>query len=229
MFIPARENLLRFAFGALLAVGVMSCTGSTLVAQHAPVPRTDIRYRAGDRILLEVQTAKLEPVKTLTDTFTVVDGPAITLPEGVGRVSLAGVTYPELEQHLTRAIGEYFVNPVVHARTLVRLEVRGAVGHPGFHAVPTDALIDAVLMRAGGPTESAQMTDLRIQRGDTTLWNGDSIRVAIASGRTIGQLGLESGDVIVVPKGTDLERTMRILGLVLTIPATIVGLKLLFR
>jgi protein involved in polysaccharide export with SLBB domain len=226
MFILTREKLLRFGVGALLAVGVMSCTGSTLVAQH-PLPMSGPdRYQVGDRIYIDVR--QQDNVKVLADTFTVADGPAVTLPD-VGKISLAGVTYPELEQLLTREIARYYINPVVHAQTLIRLEVRGAVGHPGFHAMPTDALIDAVLMRAGGPLGDAKMNELTFQRGDTTLWSGDSIRVAIADGRTIGQLGLRSGDALVVERAADTERMIRIISIVLTIPAAIIGLKLLFK
>src|SRR5881396_146123 len=85
-------------------------------------------FQAGDRILLRV-----EGDSALSDTFTVVAGPALRLPL-IGEIPLAGVPRADVEAHLTRELGRYIKAPVVQARALVRVSVVGQVTRPGFYA-----------------------------------------------------------------------------------------------
>src|SRR5207249_6695292 len=89
-------------------------------------------FQAGDRILLHV-----EGDSALSDTFTVVAGPALRLPE-IGEISLAGVPRANLEAHLTRELGRFIKDPVVQARALIRVSVLGEVTRPGYYAVPVE-------------------------------------------------------------------------------------------
>src|SRR5712675_1844786 len=97
---------------ALLATGVPR-------AGAAQTQKRTTGFQVGDRILLVV-----EGDSALSDTFTVVAGPAIELPV-IGAVSLAGVTRAGVEAHLVRELGRYLKNPVVHARPLIRLSILG--------------------------------------------------------------------------------------------------------
>src|SRR5207247_8078507 len=87
-------------------------------------------FQAGDRILLHV-----EGDSALSDTFTVVAGPTLRLPN-IGEISLAGVRRTDLEAHLTRELSRYIKDPVVQARALIRVSVVGGAHRPGYHAVP---------------------------------------------------------------------------------------------
>ena len=100
---------------------------------------------------------------------------SITLPV-VGVISLAGVLHAELEPYLTRQLGEFIRDPVVHARPLVRIAIVGAVAKPGFYGVPADVVLGDALMVAGGPTPDAKLADLRIERAGERLWEGDVLR-----------------------------------------------------
>jgi protein involved in polysaccharide export with SLBB domain len=171
--------------------------------------------QVGDRILLQI-----EGDSTLTDTFTVSAGPALSLP-GIGAVTLAGVRRADLEAHLTRELARYLKHPVVHAHVLLRLSIVGEVEHPGFYAVPSDLVLADALMRAGGPTRDAVVTKLRIERDRARIWEGESLQQAIAQGRTIDQLGLRAGDRVVVPRAHNSETTVRILAALVTIPAAV--------
>jgi protein involved in polysaccharide export with SLBB domain len=171
--------------------------------------------QVGDRILLQI-----EGDSTLTDTFTVSAGPALSLP-GIGAVALAGVRRADLEAYLTRELARYLKNPVVHAHVLLRLSIAGEVEHPGFYAVPSDLVLADALMRAGGPTRDAVITKLRIERDRARIWEGESLQRAIAQGRTIDQLGLRAGDRVVIPRAHNSETTVRILAALVTIPAAV--------
>lgn len=181
----------------------------------AQTPATD--FQVGDRILLRV-----EGDSALSDTFTVVAGPALRLP-AIGEISLAGVRRADLETYLTTALSRYLKDPVVHARALIRVSVLGEVVRPGFYAVPLDLVLADALMVAGGPTQDAKVDRLQILRGELSLWSGNRLQAAIARGATLEELGLRAGDRIEVPGGRrDSGSTLRIAGLVLTAVATVV-------
>lgn len=149
--------------------------------------------RVGDRVLLVV-----ERHETLTDTFNVVAGRKLVLPT-LGEVPLEGVLRSELQPHLEAFIGRFINSPVVHARSLVRIEIRGAVSRPGFYTLPSDMLISDVLMVAGGPSGRADIDRTRVERGRDVIWSGERLREAIIEGRTLDQISLRAGDNIIVP------------------------------
>jgi len=173
-------------------------------------------FQAGDRILLRV-----EGDSALTDTFTVVAGPALRLPD-VGEISLAGVRRTDLEAHLTQQLRRYIKDPVVQARALIRVSVVGEVTRPGFYAVPVDLVLPDALMLAGGATQLARVDRLLILRGSAPLWGGDRLQRAIAHGATLDQLGVQAGDRIQVPGERDPESKWRITGIIVSSLAAVV-------
>src|SRR5882672_9243134 len=203
---------------SLILVAVLSTAGRAAAQRHAP------DFQAGDRILLLV-----EGDSALSDTFTVVAGPALRLP-AIGEVSLAGVRRTDLESHLTRELSRYLKDPVVHARALIRVSVLGEVVRPGFYAVPLDLVLADALMVAGGPTQDARVDRLRILRGEAALWSGNKLQGAIARGSTLGDLDLRAGDRIDVPGGRrDTDSKWRLAGLIVTSVATVVAVITLTR
>jgi len=198
---------------ALLATSVARLPGQA----HATL------FQVGDRILLRV-----EGDSALSDTFTVVAGPALRLPL-IGEIPLAGVPRADVEAHLTRELGRYIKDPVVQARALVRVSVVGQVTRPGFYAVPTDLVLADALMLAGGATQEARVDRLRILRGNSALWSGTQLQTAIAQGATLDQLGIRAGDRIQVPGQRDPESKWRIAGMVVTTLATVVTVVVLTR
>ncbi len=198
---------------ALLATSV-----ARLPAQTRATP-----FQVGDRVLLYV-----EGDSALSDTFTVVAGPALRLPI-IGEIPLAGVSRADVETHLTRELGRYIKDPVVQARALVRVSVVGQVTRPGFYAVPTDLVLADALMLAGGATQEARVDRLRILRGNSALWSGTQLQTAIAQGATLDQLGIRAGDRIQVPGQRDPESKWRIAGMVVTTLATVVTVVALTR
>jgi len=195
---------------ALLATGVAG-------ARQAAAQVAATGFQVGDRILLRV-----EGDSALSDTFTVVAGPALRLPN-IGEVSLAGVRRADLEAHLTRELGRYINDPVLQARALIRVSVVGEVVRPGYYAVPIDLVMTDALMLAGGATKDARVERLSIQRGNSSLWSGDPLQTAIARGATLDELGIRAGDRIQVPGKGNPESKWRMVGLIFTGVATAVG------
>jgi polysaccharide biosynthesis/export protein len=181
-------------------------------------------FQVGDRVLLRVAGDS-----TLTDTFTVVSGPALRLPE-IGEISLADVPRAEVENYLARELGRYIKDLTVEARALIRISVMGEVARPGFYAVPIDLVLPDALMLAGGATSDARIDRLTVMRGKAPLVNEGTLQAAIARGATLDELGMRAGDLIQVPRGQrDPESKWRIAGIIVTGIATAVGVIALSR
>ena len=197
-----------------VAVALLASRGA---AQAAAAQAPSTPFQVGDRILVHV-----EGDSALSDTFTVVAGPALRLPT-IGEISLAGVRRSDIEAHLTRELGRYIKDPVIEARGLIRVSVLGEVNRPGFYAVPIDLVLPDAVMLAGGATQRARIERMQILRGEALLWSGEQLQTAIARGATVDQLGLRAGDRIQIPAQRDPESGWRIAGLIVTIVATSVG------
>lgn len=182
-------------------------------------------FQPGDRILLRV-----EGDSALSDTFTVVTGPALRLPN-VGEISLADVSRSAVESYLARELGRYIKDASVEARALIRISVMGEVARPGFYAVPIDLVLPDALMLAGGATQDARIDQLTVVRGKSALLNETALEAAIARGATLDELGMRAGDRIQVPRGQpqDPERKWRITGIIVTSIAAAVGIVALSR
>lgn len=163
---------------------------------------TDGDLQVGDRIQLQVENQK-----ELTDTFVVATGRTLVLPN-VGSIPLNGVLRSEIEPYLTQQMARYIRNPVVHARSLLRVLITGSVGKPGFYLLPSESLVTDALMAAGGPGANAQIEKVRIERDGRAIWEVAALQQAITEGRTLDQLSLRAGDRIVVPTkgGTGWEK-----------------------
>jgi len=190
---------------------------AALLANRVAAQTPATAFQIGDRILLHV-----EGDSALSDTFTVVAGPALRLP-AIGEISLAGVPRADLEAHLTRELGRFIKDPVVQARALIRVSVVGEVARPGYYAVPVDLVLADALMIAGGATKDARVEQMRIMRGDSPLWSGNQLQTEIARGATLDQLGIRAGDRLQVPGHRDAESTWRMVGLIVGTVATAVG------
>lgn len=157
-------------------------------------------FRVGDRVILQV-----EGEEELSDTIPVDPGPQIVLPV-IGSISLEGVLRAELEDYLTEELARYIRDPIVNARSLIRLSVLGQIGQPGFYVLPADMLVGEALMAAGGPAPDSKVEDLEIRRGSRTIWEGENLQEQIAEGATLDQLNLRAGDEIYMPREASQNR-----------------------
>ncbi len=180
--------------------------------------------RAGDRLRLRV-----EGQSQLSDTFAVSTGPALLLPV-VGRVNLQGVLRDELEERIARSVVTVYRDATVHVELLTRVVVLGGVARPGFYSLPREALIDDAVTAAGGLTPDGRLSLAYIERGREQLWPPDSLQTAMRARRTIGDLGVQAGDRIVVPSvlPSDPLRVIQIATYLLSAPLSIYALIRLF-
>lgn len=195
---PTREELQRLLARYDSAAGSTAYTPAFRErARHeAGLVRTRLQqgdFQVGDQVALTVEG---EP--TLTATFTVQGGRVLRLPT-LGEIPLAGVLRSELDEHLRRQISRYIREPVVTARSLVRISITGQVRQPGFYVVPAESLLSDALMAAGGPSATAKLSAIRVERGAERVWEGEPLRQAMVEGRTLDQMSIRAGDQVVVP------------------------------
>jgi protein involved in polysaccharide export with SLBB domain len=152
-------------------------------------------FQVGDRIVLEVQG---EPA--MSDTLVVRSGRTVDVPV-VGSLSLEGVLRSELQQTMEDHIGNYLRDPTIRTQALIRVSILGLVGSPGFYVFPADLPVTDILMRAGGPGADANLSNMRVERGNVRIWEGEALETAMIQGRTLDQMNIQAGDRIVVPPG----------------------------
>jgi protein involved in polysaccharide export with SLBB domain len=219
-----RAGILALAF----ATAISPVPSFAQQASVAAVGISEVRvwpggFQSGDRIILSV-----EGEKALTDTFVVRSGTVLDLP-AIGVIPLTGVRREEIQPYLTTVIARFVRDPVVRARSLLRVAVLGEVGKPGFYILPADAIVADALTSAGGVTREARMNKFHVDRDGKPMIENHMLLEAITRGATIGELGVEPGDQFVVPRMPDPDHTLRWVGFLLTIPAAIYAGVLLFH
>jgi polysaccharide export outer membrane protein len=167
-------------------------------------------FAPGDRLMLTVLGDS-----SLSDTFTVQPDQRITLPQ-LPQISLRGVLDSELSEHLSKELAKYLKNPQVTAKGLLRLQVSGAIGRPGFLTVPVDQLVSDVLMAAGGVSQQALLDKSYVRRGDDKLLDRKQFSEALRQGRTVGDISLRDGDEIVVAAQTATNNLQKWIPIVTT-------------
>lgn len=155
---------------------------------------TEGDFRPGDRVILHIEGAI-----TLDDTATVLEGRRLPV-EGFRQVSLEGVLRSELEARIRNDVTDFSRNALVTVRPLMRVAVFGSVARQGYLLAPSETTIDDLLTMAGGPISDANVREMVLQRSDTLVVTSEELRLHVASGNTIGSIGLEDGDALFVPQ-----------------------------
>jgi protein involved in polysaccharide export with SLBB domain len=150
-------------------------------------------FQPGHRILLFVAGDS-----ALSDTFTVRSDQKLLLPN-LPEISLAGVLDSELQGFLQTKVAQYVRNPSVRVQALLRVSVSGDVANPGFYSVPTDTPVSDVIMNAGGPSSSADMSKVVLRRGSNVVVKRGGMQEAFRSELTMSDVGARPGDELYVP------------------------------
>jgi protein involved in polysaccharide export with SLBB domain len=99
---------------------------------------------------------------------------------------------------MSKQLSRYIKDVRVRATPLVRLSVLGPVGKPGFFYMPSDIPLGDAVMRAGGPSGTADLNKSVIRRNTEELYDSRNTRTAMNEGLTLDQLSLRDGDSIEV-------------------------------
>lgn len=172
------------------------------------------RLTEGDFQVGDVIEVIVEGEQGLPPSLTVGPGRVLAIPN-LGELSLVGVLRSELSEKVNQHVARYIKNPTVRSRSFIRLAVMGQVAAPGYRTVASEALLSDVIMTAGGPAQTANLSAARVERNGERIWEGKILQEAIAEGRTLDQMSIRSGDQFVVPeaktRGSGLMRAITVI------------------
>ncbi|MFQ5705312.1 MAG: polysaccharide biosynthesis/export family protein [Gemmatimonadales bacterium] len=116
----------------------------------------------------------------------------------LGAIDTKDLSLAQLRDSIRTGLDVLFKNPFVTITPLFRIAVLGQVRDPGLLTVdPTLTVIDVVAL-AGGPTGSGNMKKIKLLRtGGESLVNFEDQTLR---GRTLQEVGIRSGDQVVVPR-----------------------------
>lgn len=191
------RNLSGWWLLGLAACLLMSACAHPPVQGGAEPTATPAPYIIGESDQLEVMVWQ-EP--DLSRTVTVRSDGLISLPL-VGEVRAAGLSAAELQRALTERLAELVADPVVSVIVVeansASFYITGKVARPGEYALAKQTSVLQAVALAGGFTEWAKRSDLRVIRA-----SGEWLPVdydEVADGRTKGNVILQRGDTVVVP------------------------------
>ncbi|MBI1924887.1 SLBB domain-containing protein [Candidatus Poribacteria bacterium] len=150
----------------------------------------------------------------------VIVGPdgTLSLPPPVGILQVSGMTISQISELLTNRLGEYIKNPrvtvSVRAQEGFTVHVIGEVRVPSFYKVPEGTTLQEAITRAGGQTEGADVTRIRLRRkgknGETTETTVDLTRF-IFQGDLSANPVLLADDVLILPRLSREERSQKVI------------------
>ncbi len=203
-----------------LLFAVQACSPTRDISKD-PQPRTtaqidtldtaepEYKIRPGDE--LEILVWEQPSFNTMT---TVSKRGAITIPL-VGEMKVAGLTREEFKRDLKRELSE-FIKGEMNLTVSIRntddsiVSVFGMVVSPDNYPVVDQTNIFRILSSAGGPTEFANMKEVKLYKeGGTNHYATLNLMEYLESGQmTSPDLVVKSGDIIYVPKKENAVREM---------------------
>ncbi|MGC2474116.1 MAG: SLBB domain-containing protein [Candidatus Sulfotelmatobacter sp.] len=125
----------------------------------------------------------------------------IYIPQ-VGQVSVAGVHYGDLEQHLKDEISKIFKNFNVSANVgrlrSIQVLVVGNARYPGTYTIGALSTLVNAIFASGGPTPQGSLRHIQVKRDGATITDFDFYDLLIKGDKS-KDVRLLSGDVLYIP------------------------------
>jgi protein involved in polysaccharide export with SLBB domain len=172
--------------------------GITAIEANRQVP-PDYVVGLGDEIQLTIWGSVDADLRLTVDRAG-----RIVIPR-VGPVVVAGVRHADLNELLTRRVGQVFKNFQLSA-TLGRLRsiryyVTGFVARPGAYSVSSLATVMTGLVQAGGPSAAGSFRNIELRRNGQTVGHFDLYDLLVRGDKK-GDLPLQADDVLYIgPQG----------------------------
>jgi len=185
---------------AVLILSIAACLPGGAAYALSASAATDDNYRIGVGDLIDVQVYD-EP--DLSREIRVLTDGSIALPL-LGTFKADGLTVTELEQKITRMLGEkYLVNPqvIILVKEFSNVFVFGEVRNPGSFPIYGRLTVFQAITLAGGFTEvaSKRVKVIRTDRGQEITYEVD-IEKLTKKGDTSEDIELRANDRVVVAR-----------------------------
>jgi polysaccharide export outer membrane protein len=153
---------------------------------------SESHFRPGDKVVIRVWRQE-----DISGEYQLNSYGGLKLPL-VGEVPAAGLTADALTDTLVERYSAYIKNPMIIVTPMFRVTILGAVKMPGSYWVSGAENVTDLIAMAGGLAEKAVMERTKITRGEEVI----VVNAAqyIRTGRTLEDIGIQSGDIVVVPR-----------------------------
>ena len=180
---------------------LMNIVDADPAVRKVPAP-SEFQLGPGDRIAIRVWRHD-----DLDMDITIAPDGSITYPL-VGRIVVAGMTYPDLVKKLSTAVSEYYTDPQISVNILElysqKVFVIGEVTSPSVLQLSNEMSILEALTIAGGINSAARTNNVLLIRGSMDqpeLYTVD-VQSIYAQGNTSQMVYLQRGDIVMVPTKT---------------------------
>lgn len=215
------SRLLRTLTPTAVAV-VVAVTPMLLLAQAPATPEPSVHAAASMPGLLPGDIVRLriwrEP--DLSGEFPVDESGTVVFPK-LGPLKVESESPQELTAALVSRYSRYLKDPSIEITLLRRVNVLGAVVHPGVFPIDPTMTVSDVLALAGGATPDGDR-----YRADL-LRDGKRLPIELASSDRVADLPIRSGDQLFVPERSWASRNQAIIAA--TISASVSLLIVLLR
>lgn len=145
-------------------------------------------------------------IQALSESVTVLSDGTITYPL-IGSISVAGISPDAAAQRISAALAAYVIHPrvsvIVEKGTPATVKVLGSVDHGGqIDLQDGDHLVDALAKAGVGPTSSADLNHITLNRvvdGVPRLYNINLYNMLLNADYSSNPV-LQPGDVVYIPK-----------------------------
>ncbi len=125
----------------------------------------------------------------------------IYIPQ-VGQVSVAGVHYADLKEHLKREFSKIFKNFDVSTNIgrlrSIQVLIVGNARYPGTYTISSLSTLVNAIFASGGPTPQGSLRRIQVRRDGATITDFDLYDLLIKGDKS-KDVRLQSGDVIYIP------------------------------
>lgn len=116
----------------------------------------------------------------------------------IGSVPASGLTVDGLTDTLIAYYSAYIKNPQIIVIPMFRVAILGCVKMPGSYWVSGSEKVTDLIAMAGGLQGKAVLEKTKITRGEQVIIV-DAAEF-LRTGRTFGDIGIQSGDIVMVPR-----------------------------
>lgn len=207
---------------AIAALASLACWPSLADAQKLSSTHL-VADSSGARLALlpgDIVRLRIWREPDLSGEFPVDETGVVVFPK-LGAIDVQNVSPEALKARLLAAYAAYLKDPAIEVTMLRRVNVLGAVVHPGVFPVDPTMTISDVLALAGGATPDGNR-----YRADL-IRNGKRLPIELATTDRIADVAIRSGDQLFVPERSWASRNQGIIAA--TISASVSLLIVLFR
>lgn len=133
----------------------------------------------------------------LSGDYIVDEGGFLMLPL-VGKIDASNISTDSLRVMLVERYDYYLKEPYITVTPLFRVSVMGEVASPGLYNVDATVSLADLLAMAGGIKESGSDRKIMMVRDNQVVQ--EDLSLALKKGRAIEEIGMRSGDKIIVGK-----------------------------